>query len=164
MSEPEFYNALKEYNAKVFLISGGGNDLLGGGRLATLIRPFDASFSPSQYLNREFEKALNDLEYLYERLFKRLNEKFPDLHVICHGYDYAIPGEFTIPFNTGIWLKKPMESLDIIDEDLQRKIIIELMDEFNKMLENVSKNHKNIRYVNLRDTVNNNEWFDELHP
>ncbi|OJJ17807.1 hypothetical protein BKI52_28520 [marine bacterium AO1-C] len=169
LEESEYINAIRWYNPKVFLISGGGNDIIGDNRLRVLLKRFDstqADRAPANYLNEAFEKGMQDLEFLYDRLFQRLTSEFPKLHIICHGYDYGLPGKEK-PLVTGDWLENPMQDLGIEDKTLQRLIVKELIDRFNVMLSGLIQAkyaNKNIHYLDCRGIVKDHEWYDELHP
>jgi lysophospholipase L1-like esterase len=105
------------------VISGGGNDLLGDGRLAKALRPFDPALSPEQYLTPNFEDTLSEVIELYRDILHRVVRTFPGLPVFIHGYDHAIP-------ERGKWLGRPMEKLGILDGALQRALVAQIVDRF----------------------------------
>jgi hypothetical protein len=104
----------------VFLISGGGNDLVGSSRLAAVIDPdkckeFDKNewaqqliakantghvdFDPKAfndgicYLSKDFFALLMFFHLQYFYLIDRIrqSDKFPGIQIITQGYDYPIP-------------------------------------------------------------------------
>lgn len=168
LEEAEYINAIRYYNPKVFLVSGGGNDIVGE-RLTTLLKPYnkqEPGRKPGDYLGDDFHQVISDLKFLYHRLFTKLTSEFKALNIICHGYDYAIPGEKSaLPM--GGWLQDPMEKLGIENKELQCLIIEALIDEFNKMLGSLVADNKydgRVHFLDNRGTVSATEWFDELHP
>ena len=153
----EYLNALAEEDPSVFLISGGGNDLVVDGRLSERLRRFDPALAPEQYPNSLFEAFLHDLRINYRRLFSSVREFSPDVRVFCHGYDYAVP-------NRGDWLGRPMERNGITDRTLQKEIIRVVMDRVNDMLRDLAGTFDGVTFLDLRGRVPANEWYDELHP
>lgn len=166
LEEREYMHALQKIDADTFLISGGGNDLVGGNRMATLLRPY-SSRNPERparaYLNEEFFVMMDNLSYLFNKLFTNLTSKHPDMQIICHGYDYCIP-------NKGNWFGSPMEFIGIpatvkLDEySLQRLIVKEVIDYFNERLGNIASEFYQVSFVDCRGLVGEDEWYDELHP
>ena len=107
--EQQYIEKLSIIKPDVFLISGGGNDIVGGHRLAQLVhkrKEIEISEemdlrSPAGKLafaeacfNNEFYTLLGLFKLQYRLLFesiKQKTEKFKDLKIITQGYDYAIP-------------------------------------------------------------------------
>ena len=96
----------------MFLISGGGNDILGDYRLAQLVTQranitshtinLDTHEGKIEFselaLNKEFASLMHLLKIQYILLFESIaiktgdtNNKFKNLKIITQGYDYAIP-------------------------------------------------------------------------
>lgn len=119
MYQGEYIEGLPVHDPEVFLISGGGNDMVGDNRLTTmLINPVK---NPGQvmkvsneyidyvmkhttdhaeageildgkpYLTDEFTTFLNLVRLQYELMFTSIFTKYPDLKIITQGYDYACP-------------------------------------------------------------------------
>ena len=116
-----YITELSIYRPDVFLISGGGNDLVGDNRLAVLIRKrSEVNLQPTEadqtlarhyqakgisadiaekivlgrkFLNREFWGLLNVFRFQYYLIFKniRSSTKFDNMKIITQGYDYPIP-------------------------------------------------------------------------
>ena len=158
VAEDELTGAIERERPDVFLISGGGNDLLGDGRLKTLLKPFRPGRAADKYPNDQFKSALETVEALYRGLFERLTRQFPGLRILCHGYDHAIPAN-------GPWLGKPMNAIGIEDPDLQAAIVTVLIDRVNAMQERLAADFPGgVRHVDCRGLVGPKFWDDELHP
>ncbi len=151
----EYYNAVRHYGPRVFLLSGGGNDLLGKGRLKWLLSPFSAGRDAVDYLGPAMDRALSDLERLYRFVFDELTGRFPELLIVGHGYDYGTPSD-------GRWLGKPMAAIGIHDPALQKRIVVALMDRYNEMRIRIAADYDRVVHVDCRGHVR--EWSDELHP
>ncbi len=126
--EGEYIDELSLYQPEVFLISGGGNDIVGEQRLAKLVHkrsqvdpsllPEDETligelveegYSHSQakriavgrkFINKDFTALVNLFRIMYSLVFRgiELSGKFPDMKIITQGYDFAIPSCNRNPF------------------------------------------------------------------
>ena len=153
----EYLAALRETNASILLLSGGGNDLLRGGQLANHLEEYHPDLKPGDYLKPSFERVLSDAFGDYERILRDVHGAFPQVHILVHGYDYAMPAR-------GRWLGRPMERRRINDRVLQAKITEDMMDRFNRGLRRLVANMPHVGYVDVRNTVGPQRWHDELHP
>ncbi len=153
----EFMDAIEDTNASVFLFSGGGNDLVADGNLASHLKEFDSNVSAEQHLLPSFDTLVERVIQQYDQIFRRVIGRFPMLHIFCHGYDYTIP-------NKGKWLGKPMISRGIKKADVQRAITRVMMDRFNTQLASLAEMLPNVHYVDNRGIVTDQRWHDELHP
>ena len=158
--QDEVERAIAAEHAHALVISAGGNDLLGGGRLQQYLKPFAASRPADQYLNERFQPFVDGILDLYRGLFANLVQRFPNLHIFCHGYDYVIP-------NRGKWLGRPMESgPGIKDRHLQQQILRIIIDRYHMALELLAREtaFDRVHVVDCRGAVGNSSWHDELHP
>jgi len=125
----EYIEELPIHSPDAFLISGGGNDLVGGNRVAIMVLDpvkngpaeptsqdvatleaaqlgdVDSSeiMNGMRYLSREFFAFLNILRIQYHLMFTNLNkvEKYRKMRIITQGYDYPIPSN-RIHFGTNL--------------------------------------------------------------
>jgi hypothetical protein len=153
----EITHAIAEEKPSVFLISGGGNDMVADQRLRTLLHSYDSSLNAEDYLNESFDEYLSEIKGLYRDLFSRLSAKFPTLRILYHGYDYVIPKNF-------ISLGRPMASIGITDPQLQKDIMKVIIDRTNDFQINLVSEFVNVYHVDCRNSVGPEQWFDELHP
>ena len=159
IKEDEITEAVQREKPHVFLISGGGNDMVGNERMATLVHKFSANRLPQNYPNAKFDAFLDELGNLYHGLFHRLLAEHPHLKILCHGYDNAIP-------KNGKWLGKPLQKQNITDESLQRKIVAEMIKRFNQRLQQVASEFVgSVFHVDCQNLIGElPNWHDELHP
>jgi hypothetical protein len=153
----EYMGALQETGARILLLSGGGNDLVAGGALASHLEEYDPDLKPEDYLLPSFHALLDEALTHYGRMFRQVREGFPDVSILCHGYDYPVP-------NRDRWLGKPMESRGIRDRSLQKAIAVCMMDDFNRRLRRLAKTMPNVTYIDCRGVVGDHRWHDGLHP
>ncbi len=127
IDQDEVGAALERVTPSYFLISGGGNDMVGDGRLATMLHPFAEGRDPRDYPNALFQRFLSEVTDHYRSFFNLVLNHDSDLTILCHGYDWAIP-------DRGKWLGKPMKQIGIRDRSLQRDVTRVLIDRFNGAL------------------------------
>ncbi len=154
--EDEITAAIENENPDVFLISGGGNDMVGNERMASMVHKYSHNRKVENYPNKKFDEFLDEIEDIYRNLFTRLLAKRRHLKIVCHGYDFAIP-------NAGKWLGKPLEKQKIVDKTLQKGIVAVMIDRFNERLNAIANDFVgSVYHVDCRSVVT--DWYDELHP
>ncbi|MEM6630292.1 MAG: SGNH/GDSL hydrolase family protein [Bacteroidota bacterium] len=179
LHQREYVKALqKANNPQFFLISGGGNDLLQDARIKELCHPYDAEFekNPTKYIKDTLGDLISVFEFLYIHLYCDLEQRYPDMKILCHGYDYAYPtdaiglhpikGLLRWFGGNGQWLKKPfVEHLGIKNPSTQHTIVKLVIDRINEMHQRLSETFENVYYIDLRGLAPNPEdWHDEIHP
>ena len=162
LNDKQYVQVLESGLYKVLIFSGGGNDILGGGGLARLLKrksEGNGSADPADYIKAdELKSALKTLDTGYRQVARQAKAAEKDILMLIHGYDYAIPRK------NGKWLGKPLKMAGFAyDEPLSPKIIVFLVDHLNAMLAKVADDFAYVRYVNVRKTVQT-LWHDELHP
>jgi metacaspase-1 len=155
----EYLDALRQTGASVFLFSAGGNDILGGGNLAELVRNFDPALTPAEHILPGFQTALAEAVAGYDTVLRGVESLPGDILILCHGYDRPLP-------NRGKWLGKPMEQRGIRDKKFQAAIAGEMIDRFNAAMSQLLAGFPNARHLDMRGIVGTAEarWHDELHP
>jgi hypothetical protein len=147
----------------LLLFSGGGNDVLGNGELASYLNQFDVGHTkPSDapyYVRKEFYDNLDDIVGNLESGLIRPMPRHKK--IIMHGYDYVIPRPH------GPWLGSAMEyrGLDPTFNAALCQAIIKLMiNAYNSKLKSLASKYSGVFiHLDLRGTVAKTEWFDELH-
>ena len=165
-----FLDALDEKSPEFFLISGGGNDILGSQFRNYLVdnpnNDLPEGVNPQRFLKVELFDEINSLMDIYKTAFINLKTHKPDLHVIVHGYDYPIK----LNDAKKGWLGRYMIEKGIKREGDRQAIIHLIMDTFNQNLFDLTKNFDNVTYINLRGLIRFNtsegvdQWYDEIHP
>jgi hypothetical protein len=162
----QFWPALISGRADTFLFSAGGNDVLGGeGGIARFLNLFDVGHTkPSDaayYIKAEFYDNLKLIVQNYETLIQRVHVRAPDVIMLGHGYDYAIPRV------SGPWIGNGMMFVGLdptFHAGLCQAIVRIMIDALNNALATFATTYSNYRYVDLRGAIGKNEWRDELHP
>lgn len=166
MKQKEYLDAIKEEEAQIFLVSGGGNDILGEQFQHSLRdTPAEDDITPGRYLNKTFFDKLDRLEAWYTDMFTELHNRFPNLRVLVHSYDYIIPVDTDLNPRKTSWLGKYMIRKNILQQAERESLIRFMVDEFNKRLEKVAAAFPGVvYYINVREIVERSSWYDEIHP
>ena len=180
----EYMQALRRNagSVRALLFSGGGNDVIGldaqgNPVIAHLVKHFEQGRLVSWYLdNPALEQRFRFIEDCYRTVLANVAREFPGLPVLCHGYDYAIPGggpdddRHPAWAASDQWIGRPTrERLGINDPLLQREIVRLLIDRLNQSLQRVCGGNnqggafRDAWHVDVRRAVDG-RWADELHP
>ena len=176
------YELLRAYPPDVFLFSGGGNDIAGPElfcmlhhRQAVLLNgdlPAVNHKALHGIVTEVVGGAYRDLVRLIRIQAARIGK--PELPIVLHGYDYAIPdgrgwGWFqgAGPF-PGPWLDPSLTRKGYDREEhagVRQQIVVALIDAFNAAVAEVAASNPHVHHVDLRGTlVGVAQWANELHP
>ena len=170
LKNSEFLEAIAQVKPHFFLLSGGGNDLLGE-TFGTLIRdvPNPQATGPEKYLTDAFSSTLVAVLGRYRRILRLVELGYPQVRVLLHGYDYVIPsGGGKLP-GTLSWMGETLTQRGITDPAEREAISHYIIDTFNEQLQQVAIEYANVTYLDLRGTVRHTDrladyWYDEIHP
>ena len=159
--------AVKKYKPKVFLFSGGGNDLAGS-ELDAFFNHADAKL-PSLIRKDYLEFIIFTVfKKSYLDLIAKIHDIDPEIHIISHGYGHPIPnGRAVINlFGYGFigpWLRPTFARKNIVGDTICRDLIKQLIDRFNDMLQELDDEIDKFHYLDLRSIINDEDWVNELH-
>lgn len=158
--QSEYIDAIAREKPRAFVFSGGGNDLVGDGKLRTMLRDFRAGASARDLVDwDQFQSVLTDVLSGFSGIATRLEREFPALPMLTHAYDR--------PENIakGPWIKPFMDERGI-PLDIGKTIIGLMLDEFGNGLSKLTQQHANLILVSVSGTVGRNvsDWYDALHP
>lgn len=158
LDQGELVPAVEAQQPDLILLSGGGNDLLGEGRLARVLPDYRPG-EPAQWYLREggFAAALDDVMAAWAEQLRRVRAVAPDTPILAHSYAHAIPAG-------GRWLGRPMAMLGIADPALQRAIVAAMIDAFHERLSALVASVGKAAVADCRGVVADRLWDDELHP
>ncbi|MDB6178708.1 N-acetylmuramoyl-L-alanine amidase [Paracoccus sp. Z330] len=156
----EYHRALGTTGARVMVLSGGGNDLLGDGRLFDLLRPYHSGATADDLLDMpSLQAASQQILGYYARILADVRMNHPGVMIFGHGYDTPFPRKGKKHFG------KPFEKAGI-PLPVGRDVIRMIVEYFRERLVDLADQFPNFRFVDLTGTVGEhpNSWFDELHP
>ncbi len=164
--EQEYLKAVRREQPDFFLISGGGNDILGPefeGFLRDDLRDdlkIESKDDLVSFMNAAFFTKLDKVIETYQKIYDSIFKEFPDLQILIHGYDYIIPLDQT---NKG-WLGRYMIKKNMTIQENRRKLIKYLLVEFNDRMETLANQYDHVHYIDVRESVKDDRWYDEIHP
>ena len=170
LNDSTFLETIAQVKPTYFLLSGGGNDLLGT-TFPSLISdtPNPAKTGPESYLSDAFAQQLAAVGDRYKRILRLVQLGYPDVKVVVHGYDYVIPVDGTAADTRVSWLGKTLITKGMQQQTEREAFVRYLLDAFNEQLRQIAATYTNVTYLNLRGTVRHTDrvldnWYDEIHP
>ena len=168
LKKKEYLRAIGEESADIFLVSGGGNDVLGE-EFQHFLRdkPDKEDTTPKRYLNQTFFNQLDTLENLYSEMFSELLTSYPDLHMLVHCYDYIIPVDKRKDQDKFSWSGKYMVEKKIEPQAERENLIRYIVDQFATRVQSVTQQDEfqgKVSFIDTRGLIDRNHWFDEIHP
>jgi len=172
-----FEKMLAQYpSIRLVSISAGGNDFAGIGDLDDRILSPDcrgAGSAEACFRAGQPGGVFDAVEAAYRRLIGAVAARRPDLTVLIHNYDYAIPDGRTLP-GMRSWLKLPMDN-DRVPlagapyGGFRREIVRALIDQHTVHLSELETalngpGQPNVNLVWSAGTLADTEWANELHP
>ncbi len=161
--EGEYLQALRTEQPRILLLSGGGNDFLGEQFLQYLhlqAPEKPEGTEPGRFFKPNFLEKLDDLKKIYQQIFEQTPQIVAGIQVIVHGYDHIIPGDDP---DKG-WIGRYLLAAGI-DRPGDRKAITDwAIDRFNMVLQEAAQPYDHVHYIDLRGTVPDQLWWDEIHP
>ncbi len=152
--------ALKETNAEIVALSGGGNELIGDD-FPTVLRTPDHALSAVDFIEPEqlSEKIAKVIDG-FEEIIQRLISVDPKVQICAHSYDYPVPRQQKATF-----LGPVLSDLEIPDK-YWIGICAHIIDQFDDALVHLAKRYaKNFFRVDLRGIAGDRSanWADEIH-
>ena len=158
---------LTRYPVEALLFSGGGNDIVGSD-LEPLLKTKQAGMTWEDCIDKPRAlRRIEQLKFAYLDLIDIRDDCRPTCIIYVHGYDYAIPNgkpARVLGIKVGPWMKPHFDAKGITDLKDARRIVRWLINRFNEMLADLAQDHPKFVHVKTRNTLNENEWNDELHP
>ncbi|MCK8520046.1 caspase family protein [Aquimarina sp. D1M17] len=154
---------IQKEKPKYVLISGGGNDIIGPAIVDILKSDLPSGLAPAEYLNDTYDKKMDEIRGTYNYFFNRIHEFTWVKQVFIHGYDY-VRADINEKLIKNGWVNRYLIEKGITAIEDRTNVIRLLINNFNELLQSVASQHKNTTYLDMRTLVNNNEWYDEIHP
>lgn len=159
------------YDAVLF--SGGGNDVVGD--LSRYLHTGGGSRHGTDLVNKtELNRTLDSMRGHYRTLRGTVDHHVGrSIPIITHGYDYVFPSGEGLSLIGGLitagpWLLPSFKKKHIDDQKDHVLIVNFLVDRFNHLLADLASGGtsgvQNFHHIDLRNTLERNDWADELHP
>jgi len=158
---------------RLVCISAGGNDFAGIGDLDDKILRADCSAATTVaacYRPLQPQAVFSAVEHAYRIILAAVTAVRPDVVVLVHNYDYAIPDGRTLA-GLKSWLKLPMDNDRVPTPGapvggLRREIVSDLIDNFTLSLDALiaAVVPQPVALVWSAGTLSPAQWANELHP
>ena len=154
------------------LLSAGGNDVIGEGRLGPLLNDHPSGSSASGWINEHaFKTKLDDLEADYRRFLIVRDQLAPNMVVIAHSYDIIKPTNKATEILWGVevvgpWIMPELSSRKV-PPALHIPIVGILLSNFRERLEKLQLQTQNFFVADTQGTLTPGkaaDWKDEIHP
>ncbi len=147
-----------------FMVSGGGNDLLGEGpggerNIKRMLIDFDPG--AADWITPEGRETIGELISHFETILADLLSLGFNGRMVVHGYDYASPS------SRGPWLSEPLEQKGYLSDTTQLAAIVQLVNAFRDAITAWALPHgARVMQVDCAGLNGRGSlwWFDEIHP
>lgn len=154
---------IKDLSPKYVALSGGGNDIIGADIKSLLIKNAKEINSPRDYLNNRYEDKMKTIAEIYTYFFNEI-DRFPSVEkILVHGYDY-IRSDHAKIVTKGGWLNRYLVDAGLTDAGERARLIKFLIDGFNELLIDLSSAFDKVIFIDLRNKIDRDQWYDEIHP
>ncbi len=91
LASKEYLNAIESFRPAWFIFSGGGNDIQDALAKREFLFDYDDKRPLENSITPKGETLLGEIGTGYQTLLREVTEQFPNLPVLCYGYDYPRP-------------------------------------------------------------------------
>ena len=162
---------IRHMDLDLLLFSGGGNDILGKYDFGFLLNEKKAGHSWRDCLREEtISLKMDQIKLAYRELILRVTDIRPELKILSHTYDFALPSDtgykvFDLFPMTKSWLKPYLDQKKISLFEDQRQIIREILIRFKLVLKDLVKEFpENFYVVDTQGLLKREHWRNEIHP
>ena len=140
--EKEYMDVLGKFTPDFFMFGGGGNDLQEGLAYHEYMHEYDPARKHGDYLTANGIDGIREIGIMYEKILRDVAASFPNMRILCHGYDYPRP-----LVDDGKYIGRYLRGLNIPDEAMS-SILIHVVDLLNTTIQNTIGTIANIEYKN----------------
>ena len=151
---------------KVFLFSGGGNDIAGD-EFSSYLNHNNSGLPVLR--NNYIDNMINVVfKKYFEDLIAKVAAISSETHILIHGYGHTLPtgkGVGIFKFNfSGPWLRPALAMKGVFDTVAQKEAVERMIDSYNEMLSRIASANNKFHHIDLRNLIDqHNDWANELH-
>jgi len=170
-SKLNILNIIKSNKVDFFLISGGGNDLVGKFDFEYILRKNPTGTSPSDFMNKiRFDRKLSEIRNAYADLIDYCSQfsKNNNIKIITHTYGYAIPQNKPASFIGGLieigpWMYPALKKYNVPKEHW-KPIARNLINRLKSIIKSLhEQSNGRFHYVDSTQLIDEDDWIDEIH-
>ncbi len=164
--EEEYQEVILRENPDFFLLSAGGNDVLGTNFHKYIKNPgtypaAPVGTDPKRFIDDLYFIQMEEVVGIFKLTFQKLLQLKPNLQILTHGYSYIIPENNQ---NKG-WVGRYLIDKGITVHQDRQAVINLMIDIFNEELQKAIEPFDQVHFVDLRQfTLPGEYWHDEIHP
>ena len=149
---------IAEHQFHALLLSAGGNDMAGDALASNIKMQPAVGRQAASYISDAFDTFVETTHARLHKLISRLLDRFPQLRIFIHGYDWPL-------LIKGPWLEPAMIARQVPVKE-RAGILKVMIDRHYESLEKLRANlGQRVLVVDCRGSVGEiGQWFDELHP
>ncbi|MCY4070736.1 MAG: SGNH/GDSL hydrolase family protein [Chloroflexi bacterium] len=154
----KYLTVLKMDEPKYFMLCGGGNDLQIGLANGKFMQKYNSNRPHSKYLTENGLAGIDQISKAYGEILHEVTTQFPDISVLCHGYDYPRPH-----VGQGQYFGRHLRALGIPDRKMDG-ILKPIVNLLNKTIKAETAKFNKVQFINLRNSTKKYTWVDDMHP
>ncbi|WP_161889862.1 hypothetical protein [Pontibacter russatus] len=166
VSMRETLRSIENLKPKFVLLSAGGNDVVG----SELVQYLHHKRSGLPLFREAFfrDSVNGYIRSAIVSFLEQVWQEDPEIHVLMHGYDYAIPNgtqyELAGIRFSGPWVLPAFARKAITARSEQDRIIRRLVDIYNELLIGLGHLYPNFHHIDLRGRFPDEaQWHNEIH-
>ena len=157
----------------ILLFSGGGNDIVGRYDFGFLLNEREAGMTWQDCINTaRLELKLSQIRLAYQELIERTKDVSlnPNIQIVTHTYDYAIPSKegfelFDLISLKDSWMYPYLKRKKITDREDQKTIVKFVLQELRTILLDLQTSYQDcFRVIDTQGMLTEDEWRNEIHP
>ena len=188
LNEKKYMISLLEDNTpNFFLLSAGGNDLVEGLAKKGYVYRYNSKRAYDDYLTEKGKEGIADIETGYKDILDEVTKEFPNLKVLCHGYDYPKPRPVIDEIENGPGDNISDEAEDGSEDEVKcdeefignhlhdlgipydemDAILRPILNKLNDAIKAAVKQYEpSVKFIDLRGVASKPEikWYDDMHP
>lgn len=158
LARKEYLDAIKSFDPAWFIFSGGGNDV----QEALAKRAFLFDYDPARPLENSVttkgEALLDQIGTGYQTLLREVTDRFPNLPVLCYGYDYPRPD-----VADGVYIGRYLMEHGYPPQTM-RPLLGIILDRLNEVIKRSTLSFPTAKFINCLHVTDQYTWFDDMHP
>jgi hypothetical protein len=157
LASKEYLNAIESFRPAWFIFSGGGNDIQDALAKREFLFDYDEKRPLENSITPNGEALLGQIGTGYQTLLREVTEQFPNLPVLCYGYDYPRPEPNSQYIGRYLTEQRyPVETM--------RPLLEIILDRLNEIIKRSVSGFPTGKFINCLHVTDPFTWYDDMHP
>jgi hypothetical protein len=158
LEQREYLGEIRRFKPAWFMVSAGGGDIQEALARGALLHSYDPARPLEQSVTSEGALLLEQIGRGYRTLLAAISAEFPDLPVLCYGYDYPRPN-----LGEGRYIGRYFRALGY-PENTMRALAEIIIDRLNEVISKAVAEFERAQYIRCLRVTDPFTWFDDMHP